>query len=629
MASSSDAAATALADDGLSPEDAATIDARARLRLLQLLASRGSTELAAFLIPPAFLALYAHGGSTPIWPLALWWIGMMCFASAMLWMRHRLKRDWDVLATRADPVPTAAALDGWQRIFSAYAATSGMMWSLLLLCSWEGATYEFRVVVYLVFCGVLASATTFLAPIPAVFWSFAITFYLPMLLAAHWYLPQQGIFMVVLLLLYGMTVARHAFASRRFVRQQHAQERERHALAVQIHGAKVQAENALAEKNWFLSAASHDLRQPLQALGFMLETARMRNRDTGVAQALADVQACTRDLDMMFNDLLDLSRLESGTLELRMQPVPIGMVLLDARRMFAPVAEQQGVELRVMLPRRADAAVHTDLSLMRQMVFNLVHNALRYTSEGSVTLTCRRRQGAWRIQVWDTGIGIGADELDKVFAAHYKASNGERVQDSLGGKASGSARASGLGLAVVARSAQRLGVRYGVQSRLGRGSCFWLQWPADADVGESAFQASLLPMQDAGAALDAAPVRARLLLLDANEPRSAETARLLRGLGLDVRVARSAMHAVADFDQHGAPDALLCADSLVDHADVIFALERVLEHAPGVTGALLTNDAALQRRAEDEGYMVFALPLQPRALHAVLARIGGAGRTAR
>ena len=96
------------------------------------------------------------------------------------------------------------------------------------------------------------------------------------------------------------------------------------------------------------------------ALGFMLESARQRNHDDSVAAALADVQTCTRDLDMMFNDLLDLSRLEGGTLELRMQPVPLSMVLLDARRMFAPVAEQQGVALRVLLPREVDAAIGRD-----------------------------------------------------------------------------------------------------------------------------------------------------------------------------------------------------------------------------------------------------------------------------
>ena len=619
MATSSDALSSLVVGDELTPEDAASIDARARLRLLQSLASRGSTEVAAFVIPAAFLWLYSRTATptAPIWPLVLWWLAMMTFACTLLWIRSRLKREWAVYTEPSVQVPDDASLARWQRIFAVASATSGVLWGLLIFCSHDGASYEFRLFVYLVLCGVLASATTYLAPIPMVFWSFATPFFLAMLVALPWYLEDHWHYMIALVVLYGMTVARHALAARKFVQQQLQQEHERHAMSVQIHRAKVLAENALAEKNWFFSAASHDLRQPLQALGFMLESARQRNHDDSVAAALADVQTCTRDLDMMFNDLLDLSRLEGGTLELRMQPVPLSMVLLDARRMFAPVAEQQGVALRVLLPREVDAAIQTDLSLMRQMVFNLVHNALRYTREGTVTLTCRRRNGAWRIQVWDTGIGIAADEVSKVFAAHYKSPNGG------GTEATGSARGRGLGLAVVARSAQRMNVQYGVHSRLGRGSCFWLQWPREVEVADSEFQASLMPIQDAELVQMVAPVRATVLLLDADEVRASDTARLLRGLGWQVRVASSAAHALADLDQHGAPHAVLCAGQLADHGDAISALERVLEYAPGVTGALLTNDAQLQRRAEDEGYLVFSLPLQPRELQAVLTRVGG------
>lgn len=108
-----------------------------------------------------------------------------------------------------------------------------------------------------------------------------------------------------------MTIARHAWGARQFVRQQLAHERERQALADSYRIAKIEAENALAEKNWFLSAASHDLRQPLHALGLMLEATRQRNHDAEVAGLLDDVQDCARDLGGMFNDLLDLSRLES------------------------------------------------------------------------------------------------------------------------------------------------------------------------------------------------------------------------------------------------------------------------------------------------------------------------------
>jgi signal transduction histidine kinase len=92
-----------------------------------------------------------------------------------------------------------------------------------------------------------------------------------------------------------------------------AHELERQALAERYREAKEQAENALAEKNWFISAASHDLRQPLHAMGLMLQAAHQRNQDDELAQLLQEMQACTRDLGSMFNDLMDLSRLEGDS----------------------------------------------------------------------------------------------------------------------------------------------------------------------------------------------------------------------------------------------------------------------------------------------------------------------------
>lgn len=623
-----------LSVDGQALEDAGAIASRARLRLLQSLASRGSAEIAAFVIPPTILFLFSRTSTAAVWPLVLWCVAMMAFSGMLLWLRGRLKREWAALGSA---VADDASLDRWQRTFALSAAAGGLLWSAALLCTHAGANYEFRLFVYLVLCGVIASATTYLAPMPRVFWPFAAAIYLPMLLAAPWYFEKNGIYMIMLLLLYGFTVVRHAMASRRFVQQQFEQERERHALAVQIHQAKVLAEEALAEKNWFLSAASHDLRQPLQALGFMLESARQRNHDSEVAHALSEVQACTRDLDMMFNDLLDLSRLDSGTFALRMQPVPLHAVLLDAERMFAPVARQQGLALRIRLPRRLNAVVHADLSLVRQMVFNLVHNALRYTRDGSVLLACRRRGGSWCIQVWDTGVGISEEEAGQVFSAHYQvarlpAHEGDQALPGM----TGSARGRGLGLAVVARSAQRLGVAHGVHSRLGRGSCFWLQWPAGAAIAEHDFQPSVIPLQDVE---PAGLLHGRVLLLDRNDVQRRQWAMLLQDWGLIVGVATSVGQALALCEEGGArPDFVLSSDAHGvdsphgtrgtqpdDAPDALADLERLLASREGLRGAVLSASPAMIQRAEDEGHLAFALPLAPHMLHAVLRRVLGSG----
>ena len=177
------------------------------------------------------------------------------------------------------------------------------------------------------------------------------------------------------------------------MQQQWAQERDRQLLAERYLAAKEQAEQALEAKSRFLSAASHDLRQPLHALG-LLETARQRNADGALAGVLDDAQACAQSLGTMCNDLLDLSRLENGTWELRAQVMDLRILLGDATRLFAAEARQRGLVLRWRVARGMDSLVRADEALLRQMVFNLLHNALRYTQRGGVLLAARVHGGA-------------------------------------------------------------------------------------------------------------------------------------------------------------------------------------------------------------------------------------------
>ena len=588
------------------------VDLRARLRLLQSLTSRGSSEIAALLIPPAILWLATRSAPALVTPLLVWWGLMAVMAMGLMGFRLHLRRQWRALeGCEAD----ARLLRRWERQLALAGLINGLMWATAIWFTWPPSHVDLRLFVYLVLVGVLASGTTFLAPVPLVFGGFFTGIYVPMLAAAAWYFPSKGNYLLPLLLLFGLTIGRHAWGARQFVRQQLAHERERQALADSYRVAKVDAENALAEKNWFLSAASHDLRQPLHALGLMLEATRQRNRDAEVAGLLDDVQDCARDLGGMFNDLLDLSRLESCTFVQHPQAVAVAQVFEEARRMFAHDAAQRGLTLSIFTPRRQAAVLHADPALLRQMVFNLVQNALRYTASGGVLLGCRRRQGRWQLQVWDTGSGIAAEEQTRIFSRHYRASSSQE-HESHPGLPPG-LRGHGLGLSVVALAAEHLGVDYGVQSRLESGSCFWLHWPQQPEMPAVVDASSLDGRTGAG---KLARLQGRCLVLDNEALVGQAMERILQAWGVEVRWVRSGRQVWTVLGSGWLPDFVLCDQQLDGSEQGFDVLQQVLDDLPQASGALMSGDMAALEQAQEQGYLVLPKPLQPQELHAILAR---------
>lgn len=593
---------------------------RARLRLLQSLTSRGSSEIAALLIPPVLLWTSTRNSPGAVLPLLCWWGLMACMAGALMLFRFRLQRQW-LQAGSWPPQQLREALQRWEWQLALAALINGLMWALVLAFTWSGSHSDLRLLVYLVLIGVMASATTFLAPVPVVFCAFLTGIYLPVLLSALHYFPSKGPYLLPLLLLYGLIIGRHAWGARHFVVQQMEHELERHTLAERYREAKVVAEQALEEKNWFVSAASHDLRQPLHAMGLMLEAMRQRNQDREVAQLLQEVQACTRDLGAMFNDLMDLSRLEGGSFAPQWQRVPLGAVLHEGGRLFAQEARQRGLHLRIVLPARP-VVLYTDAVLLRQMVFNLLQNAVRYTEKGGVLLGLRRRQGRLLLQVWDSGNGMAAEELSRVFKRHYRRPQSHQQEDGSGVPLQ--LRGRGLGLSVVALAAQRLGVSYGVHSRQGKGSCFWLWWPAlDEYQATLSSTPSVEPQAGHPSLVNTyalAHLQGRCLMVENDAQVGPALKKILQAWGVEVQEARSCDEALQMLAQGWVPDFVLCDQQLQAGESGLDCLALLLEQCPEASGALMSGDAVLLEQAQDHGYLALAKPLQPEQLHAVLAR---------
>ncbi|AVS86187.1 hybrid sensor histidine kinase/response regulator [Paracidovorax avenae] len=593
-------------DDGSDDAQAsgAGLDLAVRRRLLDSLASRGGTsEIPALVIPGVLTWLYARNGA-PATHMLVWWGSFLVFVCVLLFLLRRFRRD--------AALPDHVVVPRWEGAFQAMAAMDGACWAVPILLT-QAAPLEFRLLTYLVICAVLAVGTTFLAPHPRVFFPFFAAIYGPTLAAAVWYFPDRWQAMLPLTVLYGGVILRHAWGSRRFVVQQVEMERQRLQLAERYLAAKEQAERALEEKNRFLSTASHDLRQPLHAMGLLVESAQQRNADARLVPVLEGIQDCARSLTFLFNALLDLSRLESGAYAVVQEDVSLAEVLHDVSTVFGPDARHRGLRLEVYLPRNRPAVVRADAALLRQMVFNLVQNALRYTRAGGVLIGARMRRGVWRIEVWDTGPGVPPEDRHRIYAPFYRG-EARWTQEVAG---------HGLGLSVVARSARLIDAEYGFESRPGRGSCFWLV----VEAVEAGARSANSPADPAVVPLP--PWQQRLgslsgsCLVVEDDPQVAHAvAELLRSWGLHVAMAATGAQALEHAASGSAPDVVLCDQRLGGGESGFDVLRALLERFPSARGAMVSGeyDAAPLAQAEDDGYLVFRKPLVPEALHSVLAR---------
>jgi len=251
---------------------------------------------------------------------------------------------------------------------------------------------------------------------------------------------------------------------------------ERKAITSALEASKLEAERATLAKTRFLAAASHDLRQPLQALNLLkglLEQAMDGDRAIGL---LGRFERTLRAMSEMLDAMLDINQIEAGVVTPCQTAFSLSDMLERLRDEFTEVAQMRDLTLRIM---PSSAIVFSDPRLLEQMVRNLLGNAIKYTPQGKILLTCRRRGKAVRIEVWDTGIGIEADQLHAIFEEFHQVDNAAR-DSSLG---------LGLGLSIVQRLCHLLHYAVDVRSVRDKGSVFRITVPG-SDQG--AFVAQVL-----------------------------------------------------------------------------------------------------------------------------------------
>jgi signal transduction histidine kinase/CheY-like chemotaxis protein len=230
--------------------------------------------------------------------------------------------------------------------------------------------------------------------------------------------------------------------------------------------ARAAAETANRAKSQLLAAASHDLRQPLHALGLFAAALTARASQPELLSLVGSMQASVDALEGLFAQLLDLSRLEAGALSPEHTTVALQSIFARLEADFAPPAAAHGLALSIV---PTTAVVVSDAVLLERILRNYVANALRYTPAGGVVVGVRRRTSTVRIDVVDSGIGIAPALRERIFE--------EFVQGGAASRPSATGRGMGLGLAIVRRLAVLLGHTIEVASTPGRGSRFSIAVP--------------------------------------------------------------------------------------------------------------------------------------------------------
>jgi len=381
--------------------------------------------------------------------------------------------------------------------------------------------------------------------------------------------------------------------------QQISEDRVREATSVALD-RMAEAEQAALSRARFLAAASHDLRQPLHAMGLFID-GLLPTASEAQRPAVQRLQESTEFMGVLLDDLLEISRLDAQVLLPTITDVPLAALFDQLAPLHAPQAAEAGVRLAW---KARGLAVRSDPALLQRVVGNLVANAIRHAPGGTVLVVARRRGENVRIEVRDDGVGIAPIHQARIFEEFYQVANTERDRR----------QGFGLGLAICARIAKLLGSRIAVRSALQNGSNFSLALPR-AEPSAAQARAAEPPAPGPLAGLHCLVVDDDPVILDGSRA-------LLGQWGCQVDCVATAAEARALLARPGNRfDVVLCDLQLAGADDGMTVIGEARQLQPDALAVLVsgaTGPEVLQRLRQD-GVPLLTKPVAPAKLRALLA----------
>lgn len=348
------------------------------------------------------------------------------------------------------------------------AMLSGLSWSAaaILFVTVDNTTISVFVTVSVL--ALISGATSAYSSHPRIFSAFSLSLWLP---AALYYIIQNNSFYYQLTFLGSLFLSWNiatVLSQSRSITETIKLQSENTKLLYELKYQRLIAEEANKAKSRFLAAASHDLRQPLHAMGLFADGLNHRIANPEAMRVLGLLKGSMETLRNLFDSLLDISRLDAGVIKVDAQTFSLNQMLERLNIEYEALTKAKSLKFR---SRLIPSWIHSDPTLVEQMLRNLIANAIKYTESGGILVAIRPKSNKIRIEVWDTGIGIAKENQKQIFDEFNQVNNPERDRS----------QGIGLGLSILKRTAGLLGTEIGMSSKLGSGSKFHIDFfPTDA-----------------------------------------------------------------------------------------------------------------------------------------------------
>ena len=374
-------------------------------------------------------------------------------------------------------------------------------------------------------------------------------------------------------------------------------------LVAQLREQKDEAERANLAKSKFLAAASHDLRQPLHALTLFTSVLNDSTQSPQNRKVVRQIDSSVQALEALFNALLDISRLDAGTMKVDKHHFRLQPILDRLRNDFEPQAHEKGIQLIIPI---CNDIVYSDSALLEQILRNFVSNAIRYTQTGTVELRCGYNNDQLAIRVIDTGIGIPVEERERIFEEFHQLNNPERDRS----------KGLGLGLAIVRRTADLLGHPIDVFSKNGQGSVFSIH--IEQGKHEKVLEQKNPVFNDTSSSYEAALF---VVIDDENSVRAGMRERIALW-GYDVVCAADLDEALAGIRHTGRkPNGIIADYRLRNNRTGIEVIKAIhAEYGDDISALIITGDTAAEqlREVNQSGYQMLHKPVAPAKLRTFL-----------
>ena len=378
--------------------------------------------------------------------------------------------------------------------------------------------------------------------------------------------------------------------------------------------AKQRAENADLSKTRFLAAASHDLRQPIQAISLFLDALQRSDLSKEQETLTGFLSRSVRALGELLYALLDISKLDAGQVKPQLRQIEVEELFQTIDAEFSTLARQKNLRFKLYFPFERQVLC-TDPGLLMSVVRNLVDNALKYTERGGVLVGIRKRSGRFVLQVWDTGIGIAQEYGERIFEECFQV--GDPVLDR--------SKGLGLGLTIARRMAKLLGCELVYASRPGKGSVFEVIFPVSDEtcVSSGVFVEEARARECCDAGVDVASVCGWRVVVVEDDPMVAKAVEMsLEEIGMMVRVFHSAEAALEGGEWHGAD--FFVSDFNLPGMNGLELLGEMEARAGGAIKAVLMTGEIFSGRAAIEAasrWPVLFKPVEMARLVAVMQHV--------